>query len=216
MMRILLEQQTRVVGIVRELSEDLVGVGARYGERCRFAAADVRSEPALARVAAELPKDTAFDALIYNAAVHFEQDRRDLLDCRIDDALQTLDVNCLGALRSIKHLRPFVVPRGLIVLVSSEAGSIAENWRPSEFGYCMSKAALNMLSQLLRVREEQAQSGIRVVALHPGWFRSDMGGPNAESGVAESALDIVRTLRERHGADDGPPFVDRFGKAMAW
>ena len=61
----------------------------------------------------------------------------------------------------------------LIVNFSSEAGSIGTCGRQSEYSYCMSKAALNMASQILQnaVKAE----GIKVLALHPGWFSSDMG-----------------------------------------
>ena len=118
-------------------------------------------------------------------------------------------------MRTVKHLGRFVAPGGLLVLISSEAGSIGKNWRPSEYGYCMSKAALNMFSQLLSVRENQRESGIQVIVLHPGWMRTDMGGPNADISADEAAAQIVKTLSARHG-QLGPPFIDRFGKAMGW
>jgi NAD(P)-dependent dehydrogenase (short-subunit alcohol dehydrogenase family) len=115
----------------------------------------------------------------------------------------------------MKYLGPFVADGGLVTLISSEAGSLSNNWRPSEYGYCMSKAALNMFACLLRVRQQKRRSGIQVIAMHPGWLRTDMGGPNADISVDEAARDIVQTLVARHGAE-GPPFVDRFGEAMAW
>jgi len=156
-----------------------------------------------------------FDLFVYNAAIHLENDRVDLDETKVDDVLATLDVNAVGAVRAMKYLGRSVAEGGLVALISSEAGSIADNWRPSEYGYCMSKAALNMFASLLRVREQQRGSGIRVLAMHPGWIRTDMGGPNADISAGEAAADIVNTLFARYGAE-GPPFVDRFGEAMSW
>jgi NAD(P)-dependent dehydrogenase (short-subunit alcohol dehydrogenase family) len=177
--------------------------------------ADVRSEEQLARAAAELPSGTQFDVIIYNAAVHLEHDCPDIEEVNVDPILTTLNVNAVGAVRAIKHFRRFVMPGGLIALVSSEAGSINDTHRTSEYGYCMSKAALNMLSRLLANREEERRTGVRVVAVHPGWLRTDMGGPNADLSPDESARALLSTLADRL-AEDGPAFIDRLGAPMAW
>jgi len=51
--------------------------------------------------------------------------------------------------------------RKLIVNVSSEAGSIGDSRRKTEFAYCMSKSALNMGSKLLQ--NYLAPEGIKVL-----------------------------------------------------
>lgn len=73
----------------------------------------------------------------------------------------------------------------VIVNISSEAGSIGECWRDREFDYCMSKAALNMQSVLLQ--KYLKSEGIKVLAIHPGWMRTDMGGAEADISPDTSA-----------------------------
>jgi NAD(P)-dependent dehydrogenase (short-subunit alcohol dehydrogenase family) len=101
----------------------------------------------------------------------------------------------------------------LIVNISSEAGGIGTAWRKREFSYCMSKAALNMASQLLQnaLKDEQ----IKVLSVHPGWFSSDMGGSQAPITPSQAAQDVVKIVAKSWPLD-GPVYVDPQGKTLAW
>jgi NAD(P)-dependent dehydrogenase (short-subunit alcohol dehydrogenase family) len=211
----LLQRELKVLALYRELSSELASLAEAAAGRLETHPLDVRRSEDFERVAAALDASRRFDLFIYNAAVHLEHERVDVELANVDDVLETLDVNAVGAIRAVRHLGRFIAKSGLVVLVSSEAGSLADNWRPSEYGYCMSKAALNMFARLLTVREHDRASGVQVIAMHPGWLRTDMGGPNADLTADEAARDILKTLSDRHGSK-GPGFVDRFGKAMAW
>lgn len=215
LVKTLLERRLQVLALHRTASAELAALAARAPELLETAQLDVRHSKDFERVASSLDEARRFDLFIYNAAVHLEQDRIDIERANPDDVLETLDVNAVGAVRALKHLGRFVTRGGTVALMSSEAGSLADNWRGSEYGYCMSKAALNMFACLAGVREQKLGSGTQVLAMHPGWLRTDMGGPNADISAEEAARDIVETLFAREGAT-GPPFVDRFGKAMAW
>lgn len=204
-----------MVALYREVSSELEALRKAAPDRVELHEVDVRRSEDFQRVADALSANERFDLLVYNAAVHLEHERVDIARSNADDVLETLDVNAVGAVRAMKHLGRFVDNGGLVVLISSEAGSLTDNWRATEYGYCMSKAALNMLARLLSVREHDRGSRIQVVAMHPGWLRTDMGGANADVGADEAARDIVDTLSARYGSG-GPDFVDRFGKAMAW
>ena len=70
-------------------------------------------------------------------------------------------------------------------------------------------------SGLARALYSSDGSLYRVLALHPGWVRTDMGGQQATLSPEESAEAILSTLAERE-SHAGPTFVDRFGQAMAW
>ena len=82
--------------------------------------------------------------------------------------------------------------RATLVNISSEAGSVGKCWRDVGFGYCMSKAALNMQSRILE--KYLASKGIKVFAVHPGWMRTDMGGANADIAPREAAQGILKLV----------------------
>lgn len=81
---------------------------------------------------------------------------------------------------------------GRIVIVSSDSGRFTVTKNGVAFPYRMSKAALNMLT--LNLAAALAPDGILVNAMHPGWMRTGMGGPDAplapEQG-AETALHLA-------------------------
>ena len=79
------------------------------------------------------------------------------------------------------------------------------------FGYCMSKAALNMQSRLLD--NYLKDSGFRVLAVHPGWMRTDMGGNNADIAPEEAALGICRIVADA-SFPGRQPFLDYSGNAL--
>ncbi|HXD70872.1 MAG TPA: SDR family NAD(P)-dependent oxidoreductase [Gaiellales bacterium] len=78
---------------------------------------------------------------------------------------------------------------GRIVIVSSDSGRFTAPKNGVAFPYRMSKAAVNMLT--LNLAAALAADGILVNAMHPGWMRTDMGGPDAPvtpERAAETAL----------------------------
>jgi NAD(P)-dependent dehydrogenase (short-subunit alcohol dehydrogenase family) len=67
------------------------------------------------------------------------------------------------------------------------------------YAYRSSKAALNKMMQVLAVELER--EGIVVCPVHPGWVRTDMGGPGAELAAPESAKGLralIESLRPEH------------------
>jgi NAD(P)-dependent dehydrogenase (short-subunit alcohol dehydrogenase family) len=145
-------------------------------------------QSALERVTGLAPQ---LDVLINNAALCLDID--DPID-RVDFELiqQQIDVNVYGPLRVTQAFLPLLEKsdRGVLVNISSEAGSVGKCWRGTGFGYGMSKAALNMQSRILE--KYLAPKGIKVFAIHPGWMRTDMGGSNADIAPDEAAQGILR------------------------
>jgi NAD(P)-dependent dehydrogenase (short-subunit alcohol dehydrogenase family) len=158
----------------------------------------------------------SLDLLINNAAVMLET-RTPLpeLDLARLPLHETLDVNTFGPLRVVQQFLPLLEKgqRKLIVNVSSEAGSIADCWRESEFAYCMSKAALNMQSKILQ--NYLKPRGFKVLAVHPGWMQTDMGGADADIDASEAAEGIFR-LAQRDWDPEDEIYLDYRGQPMRW
>jgi NAD(P)-dependent dehydrogenase (short-subunit alcohol dehydrogenase family) len=177
---------------------------------------DVQDESSIARAAASVAeRSDGLDVLINNAAVNPRPDCDAPLGSLDFVAMQlAYDVNALGPLRVIQGLLPLLErgQRKLIVNVSSEAGSLRHSWRERTYGYCMSKAALNMETTILD--RALKSRGFDVLAVHPGWMRTDMGGPKAHLDPAESAAGMYEVVQRASAAT--PRFLQHDGKEFPW
>jgi NAD(P)-dependent dehydrogenase (short-subunit alcohol dehydrogenase family) len=117
--------------------------------------------------------------------------------------LHTFRVNAAGpmlvAQRYLDLLQTASSPK--IVNVSSEAGSISRMQRHRGYAYYASKAALNMLTRALAW--DLGPAGVIVIAIHPGWVRTDMGGPQAPLSPAQSAAGILKVVEGLTKASSG-------------
>ena len=158
-------------------------------------ALDAGSGRSIASFAAAIG-DRPVDLLYNNAGIDARaagaaETARGPLDLTEEQFRAVIDVNVLGPLLMVQALVGNLrATTGKVVNVSSQVGSIEVAHRMgSDAAYTTSKAALNMLtlkqSQVLRA------DGVCVIALHPGWLRSDMGGPRADLEPAAAAASIV-------------------------
>jgi NAD(P)-dependent dehydrogenase (short-subunit alcohol dehydrogenase family) len=101
---------------------------------------------------------------------------------------------------------------GVLAFTSSIMGSVSLNTGGHEL-YRASKAALNSLTRGLW--SEVKGRGVTLLTLHPGWVRTDMGGPSAPVIVEDSARGLVAVIeRERGGHRHA--FIDFQGEEVAW
>ena len=101
----------------------------------------------------------------------------------------------------------------IIANMSSKMGSIDDNGSGSSYVYRSSKAALNMVSKSASI--DLQPLGITVVILHPGWVRTDMGGPHGEINTQQSA-ENMRKILSNLTAEDAGTFFDIDGSTIAW
>lgn len=170
---------------------------------------------ALQQVSGRTP---ALDILINNAAIYLPpKPVRPLSELDLEDGHleATLDVNAFGSLRVTQQFLPLLEKgdRKLIINISSEAGSISDCRRTSEYAYCMSKAALNMQSRILQ--NDLKPKGFTVLVIHPGWMRTDMGGLEADLHPDESAEGIFGLSLKSWKAED-PIYMDYRGNRLPW
>ena len=79
--------------------------------------------------------------------------------------------------------------------------------------YRTSKAALNAAVKSLAI--DLRPLGVTAVALHPGWVRTDMGGPDADLSPEESVRGMVQVI-DWLGAWDSGKFLSYDGSELPW
>jgi NAD(P)-dependent dehydrogenase (short-subunit alcohol dehydrogenase family) len=127
---------------------------------------------------------------------------------------QVMHTNVLAAMRLLPIIAPMVAAkRGKLAVLSSRMGSLAERDGPGGSLYRASKAALN--SVLIDTALVFGPQGVSCVAFHPGWVRTEMGGPNAAISVEESAAGIRATLASLP-ASETAVYRNYDGKSIAW
>lgn len=102
-----------------------------------------------------------------------------------------------------------------VIQLSSGLASIKNNLSPLEGfdSYCMSKAAVNILSR--RLAFKLADKKIIVNAISPGWVKTDMGGPEAPATITEAVNTLTQTI-EMLSIENSGKFLDENGKKIDW
>jgi len=217
LVRVFLAEGDRVYAGLRGESPDFSRLLDRYPSSLHPIVLDVTDESTIRAAAREVAGDVdGLDVLVNNAAVLERATSAQTIEQLDFECMRaTLDVNLYGALRVLKHFFPLVTarPGAVIVNVSSEAASLADCTRDAWYDYCISKVGLNMASRILQ--NHLRGSSIKVLAVHPGWMNTSMGGTEAPREPEESARSIL-ALTRRSWAMDDPIFVDSDGNPLRW
>ena len=123
-----------------------------------------------------------------------------------------LRANVLGPMQLLSVVAEALVPGGRLAVLSSRMGSIGERRAPTRWLYRASKAALN---SVVKDAALAFAGRITCVSLHPGWVRTDMGGPDADLSPADSVAGLRRVIAGLTPADSGR-FLDHTGEAIPW
>lgn len=194
-----------------EAARETLAAALAPAGKAQIVSFDTRDEAALRAAAASIIEPV--DVLIANAGAYGPQ-RQSTLDTDFDGVLELLSTNTLGPLRVAQAFLPLLRrskhPR--IVIMSSVLGSMALQGT-FNIGYRASKAGLNKITQCLA--EDLKPEGIAVISMHPGWVRTDMGGPDAPLDVTESAEGIIGVAAALTLAETGR-FVDYRGEEIEW
>ncbi|XP_066557105.1 C-signal [Amia ocellicauda] len=169
--------------------------------------------------------DEGLNCLINNAAINLNDT---LEETTAEAMMKTYETNTVSPLMITKAFLPLLkkaaeqgtgmgIHRAAVINISSMLGSIHLNWGPGaafkSYSYRTSKAALNLVTRSLAA--DLMTEGILCTVLHPGWVRTDMGGPDADLSAEESIsalLSVVYNLSEKdHGG-----FLDYKGNTLPW
>jgi NAD(P)-dependent dehydrogenase (short-subunit alcohol dehydrogenase family) len=173
---------------------------------------DVADGKSRAELVRELPLVAdRIDLLINNAGVLHSGERFGQLSAaHLDDSFRT---NTSGPLLLTEALAPALADGATVANLSSTLGSIASTSRFGTPSYNISKAAQNMATVLLA--HALRDRGIRVVALHPGWVQTEMGGDGAQIAATASVVGLLRVV-DGLSLDDSGRFLDWQGQPQPW
>lgn len=156
------------------------------------------------------------DVLICNAAT-FAQGAGTIEWFHPDAMSEAFAVNTTAPLIMARGLKENLAAeqRRLIVMMSTGNASLQSNTTGTLLGYRLSKSALNQAVRTLAA--EWGPEGFTVVALNPGWVKTDMGGPNAEISAEEAAAQILDFI-DRVSLPNtlNGSFVNTDGSALPW
>ena len=175
---------------------------------------DVSDFAQIDKLAAQL-QDTAIDVLINNAGIYGDSPRRSFGQLDYAAWTQTLTINTQAPVKMAEAFLPHL-QRGdkkLLVSISSQMGSIADNGSGGSIVYRTSKAALNAAMKSIAI--DLAEQGIGVLVLHPGWVKTDMGGPNALIDAQKSVAGM-RQVIARFTLDQSGGFLKYDGSSLPW
>lgn len=192
-----------------------------YSGRLRRVPLDVSSDASVLRAADKVREASpSLDLLINNAGIlgDFTAMVTEPLD--FAQMQQVYNVNALGPLRVaqsvFEHLSRGTLKK--LVNISSEAGSMQRSeriHRKARYGYCMSKAALNVQTVILT--NHAKERGIETYLIDPGWVRSFMHGTKnleATQEPDETAQAILATVLDR--PHPGYLYMTHEGRRYDW
>lgn len=212
----LLERGARVLACCRDPAhaEVLAGLRAVHGERLAIHPLDVADAAAIdglpRAAAAHLQR---IDLLVNNAGVLESGER--FGNVKAGSLATSFAVNASAPLLITQALAPLLAlgnkPR--VLCVSSQIGSIAQSHAFRTVSYAMGKAALNMAVK--RLAAELTPRGIIVIAVHPGWLKTDMGGKGATLAPTAAAHALLGLIEHAQVADAGK-FLAYDGAELPW
>lgn len=155
--------------------KDLGAMKEKWGKRLCIVPLDVSKGDSVREAAAIIARETAVLDMVVNNAGIMRLEKDILEEVQEADMMLQFRINTLGTMKVTQHMLP-LMEGGMrrLCFISSEAGSIGNAHRDGMFGYCMSKASLNMGIRMLH--NDLYQKGFTFRIYHPGWMKSYMAG----------------------------------------
>lgn len=194
-----------------EAAVDLQHLASEHPDAIDLIRCDLANEQALRSVAEEVRKRRSkLDVIVNNGAIMPEKGNESILQIDLSLFSKAFETNVLGPARVIRAFYPMLTEseRPRIANVSSGLGSISDREGYDYYPYAISKAALNMLTRSMAF--ELRPKRVTVVAISPGWVRTDMGGQAAPLSPEESARSLAATIEKLGPAQNGQ-FLSRDG-----
>ena len=188
-----LDRGEQVIGTYRDIvsSDKLIQMGEVY-DSLKTLTLDVSSDESLKYFSDQLG-DIPIDIFINNAGVYGP---RNSTFNNVDEKnwILVLQINAIAPLLLtqliIDNLRKSSVKK--LIYITSKMGSIDDNKSGGSYVYRSSKTALNAIVKNISI--DLAREGMLVALLHPGWVRTDMGGPNGLIDTNTSVSGMIKVI----------------------
>jgi NAD(P)-dependent dehydrogenase (short-subunit alcohol dehydrogenase family) len=154
-----------------------------------------------------------FDVLFVNAGTTNPDPTQTIGEVSTEDFVNLMITNALSPMRVVECLADLVAPAGLIGIMSSGQGSIADNESGQREVYRGSKAALNQFMRSFAARQAHTPRAMLLIA--PGWVRTELGGPEGRLSIDESVPGVVNVILTKMGRP-GLEYLDYRGRTVRW
>jgi NAD(P)-dependent dehydrogenase (short-subunit alcohol dehydrogenase family) len=197
-----------------EKSDALNKLAAEYPEQITLYALDVTDHGQIRKLSQTLA-NKPIDLLINNAGVYPGSKGSSFGQTDYDAWAYAFLVNTMAPLKMAEEFITQITQgsRKTIVTITSKMGSVADNGRGGSYIYRSSKSAVNMVVKSIAIDLES--NDIISVLLHPGWVRTDMGGPSGLISVEQSVSGMLSVIRAVTSADSGK-FIAYDGQIIPW
>ena len=197
-----------------ERSDALNKLATEYPEQITLYTLDVTDHGQIKKLSKTLA-NKPIDLLINNAGVFPDINDRSFGQTDYDAWAYAFLVNTMAPLKMAEAFITQITQsnRKTIVTITSKMGSVADNGRGGSYIYRSSKSAVNMVVKSIAIDLESDE--IISVLLHPGWVRTDMGGPNGLISVEQSVSGMLSVIREVTSTDSGK-FIAYDGQIIPW
>jgi len=159
-------------------------------------------------------KDIPFDLIINNAGI-FQDEQMEETNLDPELWLDEMMINAIGPVILTQKLKENLISGNekKVVFISSQMGSIDDNYSGGYYFYRTSKSALNSAAKSLSI--DWKTDEISVLMLHPGWVKTDMGGSKAKLEIDESVNSMIKVIEASNISNTGS-FLNYNGDKLEW
>jgi NAD(P)-dependent dehydrogenase (short-subunit alcohol dehydrogenase family) len=208
-----LKKGWKVVGTLRSGSDrtKLHDLADEFKGRVEIETLDICEQAQVTALRERLSGRT-FEMLFVNAGVT-NNEKETIGEVSTEEFVRVMVTNSLCPMRVVESLQDLVAADGLVGVMSSGQGSVANNVTGMREVYRGSKAALNQFMRSYAARHSGASRAMVLMA--PGWVRTEMGGPDAHLSIGESVPNLVNVLLKKKG-NAGLEYLDYLGRTVPW